>query len=191
MILIIDCGSSKSPYIGDAVDLVCDYKIIGLFDEELKQIIENNFSSFKGIIISGAPIIITEVPLEKYSSLFSFIKTVNIPILGICFGHQMIGLQFGAFASRQKEDRDWQTIEVIEESSLFNKLPSEVKMMEDHCECISIPPKFKLIACSDACVNEMMQHETKFIFGVQFHPEVSGNHGFIFIENFVNICLDN
>jgi len=46
-----------------------------------------------------------------------------------------------------------------------------------------------LIASSDACVNEVMQHKTKKIFGVQFHPEVSGNHGRVMIENFVKIAL--
>jgi GMP synthase (glutamine-hydrolysing) len=61
-------------------------------------------------------------------------------------------------------------------------------MMEDHCESISIPPNFKLIGSSDACVNEAMQHQTKKIYGVQFHPEVSGNHGRVIFENFVHLC---
>ena len=62
--------------------------------------------------------------------------------------------------------------------------------MEDHCETVSIPSDFNLIAVSDACVNEGMQHKEKLIFGVQFHPEVSGNMGTLIIENFVNICLE-
>lgn len=63
-------------------------------------------------------------------------------------------------------------------------------MMEDHCETISIPANFKLIASSDACVNEAMEHTELPLFGIQFHPEVSGNHGRIVIENFVNFCLN-
>lgn len=185
MIGIIDCGSQKVTYIEQAVDTVCDFETIPLFD-----LAKHDLSKFDGIIISGAPILITEVDLHPYLKAFSWIKEYEKPIFGICFGHQMLGMTFGAFASRQKEDRDWQTIESYLDSPLFDKLPPEFEMMEDHCECISIPKEFKLLAGSDACVNEAMQHESKDLYGVQFHPEVSGNQGFLLIENFVNICLD-
>jgi GMP synthase (glutamine-hydrolysing) len=186
MILIINCGSQKTVYIEQAVDLVCDFQTIGML--ELNSI---DLNTFDGIIISGAPILITDINPDKYLEIFSWIRTYEKPLLGICFGHQIIGMINGAFASRQKEDRDWQTIEQCNESILFKKLANEFQMMEDHCECISIPRGFNLIASSDSCVNEGMQHKTKSIFGVQFHPEVSGNHGFILIENFANLCLNN
>lgn len=186
MILIIDCGSKKTPYIEEAVDLQMDFKTIGVND-----VTENDLNGIKGVIISGAPILITEVDMEPYMKRLSFIETCELPILGICFGHQLIGLIHGAYASRQKEDRDWQVIEVVEDCSLFDKLPSDFEMMEDHCESISVPKGFKLIATSDACVNEAMMHLTKPIFGVQFHPEVSGNMGTTLIENFVDICMKN
>lgn len=184
MILIVDCGSNKTHYIGQIVDNCCDFVMVPLFDMNQKH-----FSGIKGIIISGAPILITETDPTTYLEKTRWIKTTSIPILGICFGHQLIGLHFGADASRMREDREWQTIEAYEESILFNRLPNEVQMMEDHCETISIPHGFELVASSDVCVNEAMQHRDKDIFGVQFHPEVSGNHGAILIENFVNHCI--
>jgi GMP synthase (glutamine-hydrolysing) len=61
-------------------------------------------------------------------------------------------------------------------------------MQEDHCEFVSVPQGFKLIASSDACFNEAMAHHEKNIFGVQFHPEVSGLQGSLLIENFYKIC---
>lgn len=186
MILIINCGSSKTPYIEQAVDAVCDYKTVGMHDFNISQLNE-----VQGIIISGAPILLTEIDTEPYQALFSWIPDCPKPILGICFGHQMLGLSFGAFASRQREDRDWQLIEQMADSPLFAKLPHEFEMMEDHCESISIPPGFQLIAASDACVNEAMQHQHLPFYGVQFHPEVSGNLGAVLIENFVELCLGN
>jgi GMP synthase (glutamine-hydrolysing) len=99
-----------------------------------------------------------------------------------------LGLVYGAFGSRMKEDRDWQEIENYLDSPLLNKFPPIFEMMEDHCESISVPPGFMLVASSDACVNEMMQHQTKPFFGVQFHPEVSGNHGSLLIENFARVA---
>ena len=63
-----------------------------------------------------------------------------------------------------------------------------IQMQEDHCEFVSVPKGFKLIASSDACFNEAMTHKEKNIFGVQFHPEVSGLQGSLLIENFYKIC---
>ena len=181
--LIIDCGSQKTPFIEQTVDLEMDYKTVKLFVAD-----KNVANDCQGIIISGAPILITEVDNQPYLDQLSWIKEVNIPVLGICFGHQILGLLYEANAARQKEDRDWQLIESLENHSILEKLPIEFEMMEDHCESISVPRDFKLLAVSDACVNEAMYHKSKPFFGVQFHPEVSGNQGSIIIENFVNIC---
>lgn len=183
MILVIDCGSSKTPKIIELVDEFMDVDSVKILDFD-SETIEN----YKGVIISGAPLLITEMDIQPYLEKLTWIKNTTIPILGICFGHQLIGLTFGAFGSKMKEDRDLQLIEVYEECPLFDKLPTEIYLMEDHCETISIPFGFKLIASSDACVNETMQHNELPIFGLQFHPEVSGNHGRIIIENFVKYC---
>ncbi|MFT5778860.1 MAG: GMP synthase (glutamine-hydrolyzing) [Crocinitomicaceae bacterium] len=185
MILIINCGSNKTKYIEQITYEFMDIKVVSFFDFEL-SILEG----IQGVIISGAPILITEVDPEPYLEKMRWIKETSLPVFGICFGHQLIGLMHGAFGNRMREDRDWQTVEVYEDCPLFNRLPSELQMMEDHCEAVSIPAGFQLVASSDACVNEAMQHQKKKIFGVQFHPEVSGNHGAIILENFVKLCTD-
>ena len=183
MILIIDCGSQKTPFIEQMVDEFCDYETIGI----------HNFTpailtNFKAVIISGAPILITEIDTAPYLKQLECLLNIQLPILGICFGHQLIGLLHGAYPSKMKEDRDWQLIEIYESCPLFDKLPSEFEIMEDHCETISIPAGFQLVASSDACINECMQHHTKPIYGVQFHPEVSGNFGRIIFENFIKLA---
>lgn len=184
MILIIDCGSKKTPDIEQAVDLGSDFRTVGLQDVSAADA-----AGVAGIVISGAPILVTEVDTQPYLDQLDWIKEAEVPVLGICFGHQVLGLLHGARASRQKDDRDWQTIEALEDHPLFSKLPMEFEMMEDHCESISVPHDFALLAVSDACVNEAMYHREKPFFGVQFHPEVSGNQGTLILENFVDICL--
>jgi GMP synthase (glutamine-hydrolysing) len=183
MILIIDCGSQKTVFIEQCVDEFMDFQTVSFHSLTNEDLLNK-----KGVIISGAPLLITEINIAPYLEKVSWIKTLKIPILGICFGHQLIGLTFGAFGSRMKEDRDWQTIEVFEDCDLFKKLPTEIEMMEDHCESISIPEDFILVASSDSCVNEAMKHKQLPIYGVQFHPEVSGNHGRVLFDNFIQIC---
>lgn len=184
MILLLDAGSNKTRFIEDIIDEVCDVRRVPLLDLKTED-----FKEINGIVISGAPILVTEVSTEAYLGKMKMAIDSELPVFGICFGHQLLGLHFGAEASRMKEDRDLQLIEVFEESILFRRLPNEINMMEDHCETISIPGGFQLIASSDACVNEAMQHTSLPYFGVQFHPEVSGNHGAIVIENFAEFCL--
>ena len=186
MILIIDCGSAKTPYIEEIVDDFCDYKTIPFFD-----LTQEMTKECQGIIISGAPILITEINMDRYLNHVSWIKEFDRPILGICFGHQLLGLVYGAFASKMREDRDWQEIEVIIDCPIFDKLPPTIDMMEDHCESISIPENFELVASSNVCVNEAMRHKNKPFFGIQFHPEVSGNYGRIVIENFIKLTNTN
>jgi GMP synthase (glutamine-hydrolysing) len=186
MILILDCGSSKTQYIEEAIDEFSDFKTVPILN-----FTNDDLQNITGLVISGAPILITEQNISAYLEKILWIKETKIPVLGICFGHQLIGITFGAYCARMREDRDWQTVEVFEECPLFEKLPTEFEVMEDHCETVSIPAGFKLIAASDVCVNEAMQHSTLPIFGVQFHPEVSGNFGRVIFDNFTRICLGN
>ena len=186
MILILNCGSSKTPFIEEMVDEFDDFKTLPILEFQVHDLDE-----VKGVIISGAPVLVTEQNIQPFLEKLSWINSSTLPVLGICFGHQLIGIIHGAFASRMREDRNWQLIELLEDTPLFDRLPNEFEMMEDHCETISVPPHFKLLATSDACVNEAMQHENKPLFGVQFHPEVSGNYGRTVFENFVRICEKN
>ena len=184
MIYILDCGSSKTKFIHQMVDEYMECRTIPFLDfifEEAKDV--------NGIIISGAPILVTEENIESYIESSHWIKTTNVPILGICFGHQLIGIQFGSIAKKMKEDRQMQEVEVFESSPIFSRLPRVIEMQEDHCEFISVPNGFKLLASSDTCFHEAMEHDHKPIYGIQFHPEVSGNHGSMIIENFLKLCV--
>jgi len=184
MILILDAGSPQAKYIADIVDSEMDAKIIPLLEVSLKD-----FEGCKGVIISHGSLSVTSMDTTAFIDKVQMVVESGLPILGISLGHQLIGLHFGAQASMMKHDSGWKTVEAFEESILFERLPQEIELMKNHYETISIPPDFKLIAASDACVNEAMQHESKPIFGVQFQPEISGNHGAIIIENFVLYCL--
>lgn len=182
-ILIIDCGSNKITHLEEVVYEYADYQTLPFFEVDQKVI-----KDFKGIIISGAPILITEEEMTPFVEQIQWVKKVEIPVLGICFGHQLLGLAFRAFGDRMKECRDMNEIEAFVDCPILSRLPDVFDMQEDHCECISIPDEFELVANSDECINEVMQHQSRPLFGVQFHPETSGNYGHILIENFIELC---
>jgi len=184
MIALIDCGSSKTPSIAEQLEEYCDVQVFGLFDFKEAQLHE-----FKGVVLSGAPILLSQIDANPYLNHFQWIKTFQKPLLGICFGHQIIGMLHGARISMMREDRGFQEIEIIKDDPLFERLPDVFEMQEDHCEHISVPAGFELLACSDACINEAMKHKEKPQYGVQFHPEVSGNYGFVLLANFAQMVL--
>ncbi|MEN9699143.1 MAG: hypothetical protein RLZZ301_341 [Bacteroidota bacterium] len=182
---IIDCGSQKTPALIDCIDSLCDYQLIGLNDIHLETALQ-----LDGLIFSGAPLLWTEQNLLALLDQFAWLCDYPKPILGICFGHQLLGQCYGARVARMRDDRDWQEIEIVTADRLFERLPDCFDMREDHCEHISIAPNFVQLACSDACSNEAMKHRDKAHYGVQFHPEVSGNTGYTLLENFVWIVED-
>jgi GMP synthase (glutamine-hydrolysing) len=183
-VVIIDCGSKKTPDIAQALEeLFVVYDVVSM-----NELMGENLLTYKAIIISGAPILLTEVDTREYLQKFDFIHYYKNPVLGICFGHQILGLLHGAQIQKGTEIREPQLITQTDSSILFNGIKGDVEMMQDHCEEITVPSDFKQIARSSTCENEAMQHKVKPMFGVQFHPEVSGRLGKQLLKNFVKTC---
>lgn len=180
-ILVIDCGSVKVPDIVKMLEKLGAEITVQSLSDKKKWIGD-------GVVISGAPVLLTEKDPAPYLKLSESIKTIKIPLLGICFGHQLIGLHYGSSIKKCTEDRDWQKIHFFRETKLTGGFSEIMDFKEDHCECIDLPNDFDLIASSRTCEVEMMKHATKNIFGVQFHPEVSEDNGMILFSKFLQIC---
>lgn len=186
-ILIIDCGSTKVPFICNIVKTFgAEYKLVKMLNFS-----SENWHNYKGIIISGAPVLITQSNIKELLKPFQHLKQCNIPILGICFGHQIIGLLHGAEIFLGKEIRTQTIVELLENSPLFTGINAKfIEVSEDHTEGITLPHDFILLAKSEYYLNEAMQHKTKKIFGVQFHPETSSNTAKSVVTNFLRICFN-
>ena len=112
----------------------------------------------------------------------------RLPMLGICFGHQIIGMHFGAKISKGEERRGDEEIEILKPSKLFMDINEKVIIQQEaHFEEITLPEKFQLLATSRRTNNEAMEHKEKPIWGTQFHPEVSGKIGQKIIKNFLSL----
>lgn len=185
MIYIIDCGSKKVKEIRKMVEtLVEDWKII-----PLSKVLTSVFTDAQAFIISGSPTLLTQSNEQDRATWIQSVQkllTYQLPLLGICFGHQILGLAYGATYSLCKEDRLFQRVQQKRKDSLFNDLPyPTVSLKEDHTECIELPKDFILLASSSTCQVEAMKHQKMPWYGVQFHPETSGKYGIKLIENFL------
>ena len=184
MICIIDCGTCWLEEIKNNVaELNYPYKVIKL--DEIKA---GKFASFSGIIISGAPTLLTKVEQEKYLELFKFIKNIDVPVLGICLGHQIMGLVYRSRISAGKKINKKERIEIVKQDDLFLNIENNALFKEDHAEFITLPNEFILLAKSKSCANEAMRHKRKVLYGLQFHPEVSNDNGNKIFRNFLNLC---
>ncbi|MBL7170086.1 MAG: gamma-glutamyl-gamma-aminobutyrate hydrolase family protein [Candidatus Aenigmarchaeota archaeon] len=184
MICIINCGTTYLDAIKKHLnELGYPSKVI-----DLEEIEGCDFGSFSGIIITGAPTLLTQVDLQKYMELFEFIKTVNIPILGICLGHQIMGVLYGSKIDIGKMINKKERIEIVKEDGLFSNIENQSLFQEEHSEYITLPEGFHLLAKSESCENEAMKHKNKAMYGIQFHPEVSGDNGKQVLKNFLNMC---
>ncbi|MDR2830091.1 MAG: GMP synthase subunit A [Methanobrevibacter sp.] len=138
-----------------------------------------------GLILGGGPSIKESGNSDKY------IREINIPILGICLGHQLIGKVFGgSIASAESESYAKIKIDILEEDDIFRGIGSEMDVWASHKdEITSISDDFKVLASSKICRFETIKHKNRPLYGIQFHPEVHHTqNGEKIFENFHDIC---
>ena len=117
---------------------------------------------------------------------------LQVPILGICAGHQFMARHYGGDAGEApRPEFGAASISLVGGGGpLFKGTPSNQTVWESHNdEVTEIPPGFKITAFSESCQVQAMQNEEMDRFGLQFHPEVNDTtYGSNIFENFVEIC---
>lgn len=127
---------------------------------------------------------------EKLGNCDEYLVYADIPILGICAGHQYMARFFGGVVEEAKLPEYGKVeIEVIEEDILFKNLPKKFIVWESHNdEVTKLPKDFILLASSPNCKVQAMKHKSKPLFGLQFHPEVEHTqYGKEIFMNFLEI----
>jgi GMP synthase (glutamine-hydrolysing) len=144
-----------------------------------------NLRDADGIVIGGGP------SLDRTGNCRQYVKELEIPILGVCLGHQLIAELFGGEVGKGSVGGYAEVeVTIVEKNEIFEGLPDRLKVWASHSDEVKrIPENFKLLATSEICRVEAMRHKTKPIYGVQWHPEVYHTEkGKELYKNFVNIC---
>jgi len=188
-ILIIDFGSQFTQLIARRIRELGVYSEI-ISHKKTNKIIQ--IKNIKGIILSGGPLNVYQTKKIKFNKgLIKF----GIPILGICFGHQIISKELGGKVKKSKvREFGLAKIRKINNSILtkdfFNKNGINNVWMSHADEVTKIPKNFKIIASSDHSKLCMIENKINNFYGIQFHPEVTHTQkGKIILKNFVfSIC---
>jgi len=189
-ILIIDFGSQFTQLIARRI------RELGIFSVIVNHKRANNLNAFnnkiKGIILSGGPLNVYDNNKFKFNRK---ILLLNIPVLGICFGHQIISKELGGKVKKSKfREFGLAQVKKVNNSQLiknfFNKKNTNNVWMSHADQVSKLPNGFKVIASSKNSKFTIVENHKKRFYGVQFHPEVTHtDKGKILLKNFLfSIC---
>lgn len=145
--------------------------------------------SIKGIILSGGP---SSVYVEGAPELDPKILGLDIPILGLCYGHQLIAHLFGGRVERGvKREYGSAYVTVDKPVGILQGLSRKEKVWMSHYDTVySLSNDFEVLAHTDNCPIAAFRHKIRPIYGLQWHPEVvHTERGIRVLRNFVfKIC---
>jgi GMP synthase (glutamine-hydrolysing) len=185
-IVILDFGGQYSQLIARRVrelDVFCE---IVPYTIPLYELIKENV---KGIIFTGGPKSVNDPTSPCYSPE---ILDQGIPVLGICYGAQLVAkMSKGAVSSSSKREYGKTTVHLTKSNPLFEGIPSDTTCWMSHTDHIStLPTGYEVTACSEGCPVAAMAHTEKHLYALQFHPEVMHTaYGTKMLKNFLfTIC---
>ncbi len=186
LILILDFGGQYNQLIARRVRECNVYSEVVPYDISIEKIKEKNP---KGIIFTGGP---ASVYGEDSPRCSEEIFELGIPVLGICYGMQLMTYTLGGKVARANK-REYGTTDVsINNSSLlFQKFETTNGFLMSHTDYVeTVPDGFQNIGSTSSCPNAAMENPEKKLYGIQFHPEVNSSiNGIQVIKNFLfHIC---
>ncbi len=141
-----------------------------------------------GLILSGGPQSVS----DKHVQMMRLrLEGYRKPILGICFGHQLLARLFGGQLAHGRERQYGPTpVRCDPAARLFAGLPAGQQVWMSHGDHVSkLPPGFRATASSDSCPFAAYEAEDRPVFGLQFHPEVVHTPGgSAMLGNFLSLC---
>jgi len=145
--------------------------------------------NIKGVIFSGGPFSVYE---KRAIRCKKEILNLNLPILGICYGHQLLAFLFGGKIKAGKvKEYGIVEVKIKKKKGILRGLKNKEKVLMSHKDKVkSLPKDFEILASTETTEISAFSHKSKPIFGVQWHPEVSHTrNGQKIFKNFLfEIC---
>ncbi|CEG23627.1 GMP synthase [glutamine-hydrolyzing] [Planococcus massiliensis] len=167
-IVVLDFGSQYNQLITRRIREIGVYSELHPHTITAEEIKDMNAT---GIIFSGGP---NSVYDKNAFSIDEAIFEMGLPILGICYGMQLMALKLdGKVEKAQNREYGKAELKLIKESGVFEGLPEEQIVWMSHGDLVTAaPPGFEVTGTSESCPIASMADESRKFYGVQFHPEV-------------------
>ena len=185
MILVIDFGGQYNQLIARRVRDLNVYCEVVPYTKALEEI---KAKSPEGVIFTGGP---NSVYAEGAPKLEKEVFELGIPILGLCYGMQLMAHSLGGEVKESSQREFGKTEFKLEDNEIFKDIPKESIVWMSHVDkVVKLPKRFKIIGSTDNTEIAAMADEERKLYALQFHPEVNhSEYGINMIENFlVNIC---
>ena len=179
---IIDFGGQYAHLIASRIRRLGIYTEIISNEESIEK-----YKEYSGLIFSGGP---SSVYSENSPGIQNDIFQLNIPILGICYGHQLIMKYLnGDVRSSVKAEFGRAEMKITQPNEFTSSLSeTEIVWMSHGDEVVSLPEGFDVFASTENCKYAGVISKEKKIIGIQFHPEVTHTeNGEVFFKNFIGI----
>lgn len=189
-ILVLDFGGQYAHLIGRRVrehNVYSEVVQCDITPEEIKSLA--NRLNVKGMVLSGGPSSVYEEGAPKFDAQ---ILGLNIPVLGLCYGHQLIAHLLGGKVEPATRKEYGITMASIDRNDgILEGLNKKEKVWMSHGDTVfSLPKDFEVLAHTENCPVAAFVHKEKHAYGLQWHPEVvHTEHGTQMMKNFVfKVC---
>ena len=182
-IAVLDFGSQYAHLIAKRIRHLGAYTKI--FSPSAK---ENLLQDAKGIVLSGGPASVYSTDIPKFNSN---ILNLDLPILGLCYGHQLIAKEFGgAIANTGKGEFGKAILQQTSDFPLWQNVSFPNQVWMSHQDSVTkCPPDFEVTGVTESGNVAAMRHRKRRIYTLQFHPEVNDTEqGQKMLDNFINTC---
>ena len=180
-VLVLDFGGQYNQLIARRVREQKVYAEIRPYNKVSLAEIKN----YKAVIFTGGP---NSVYDEKSPHYDPEILNQGVPILGICYGDQLMAYMAGGTVTSAENSSEYgNTVVYVEKNELFEDVPTESVCFMSHTDYVKDAPEgFKIIAHTAKCPVAGMCDESRKLYGVQFHPEVTHtDYGKQMLRNFL------
>jgi GMP synthase (glutamine-hydrolysing) len=189
-ILVLDFGGQYCHLIGRRIREHGVYSEIVPHDvtpDEVKAL--NKKFNIKGLILSGGPSSVYEANAPRIDPR---ILDLNLPVLGLCYGHQLIAqITKGKVEAAACKEYGIAQVSIDKPVGVLEGLNDEEKVWMSHSDTvIAAPPDFEVLAHTASCPVAAFRHKEKPIYGLQWHPEViHTENGMRMLRNFIfEVC---
>jgi GMP synthase-like glutamine amidotransferase len=194
LVLVVEMGSDKSfpqlwRSVGSFIDSIAEagITVISYGDIDAEMIEGLNP---RALILTGYHQPLSTYDLGGMSAFFAYLRATQLPVLGICGGHQFIGLAYGArIVEMGFEEKGYIRFNAESEDPIFGGITAPVVYNCHSLMVDRVPDEFVLLGRNARCI-QAVRHAEKRIYGIQFHPEFADKFhqdGSMLVQNFLRL----